>query len=359
MNYSSLLVLTKYSLKGASSRYRSLQYLPFINAAGFKTTASPLFSDAYLDNKYQKGRASLQHVANAFFRRLWAVLKAPKGCPIFLEYEVFPYFPAWFEIFLKWRGCRVVVDYDDALFHQYDQHSNPIVRRLLGGKIAKVMRLSDTVIAGNEYLANYASNAGAKQVFVIPTVIDLNRYSLPLDLQKKHKFTIGWIGSPSTARYLQDIAEALARVCNKCAARVVLIGSGPVNMPNVNLEVMPWLENTEVSMMQQFDVGIMPLPDEPWAKGKCGFKLIQYMACGLPVVASPVGVNTEIVQHGENGLLASSCEEWVKALVGLAQDKDKRLTMGVAGRKQVEHRYCLQVTAPRLVSILEHQSSSH
>lgn len=313
---------------------------------------SPLFGDAYLAQKYANGRATLLHVAAALMRRLHAVVTMPRGAVVVVEYELLPFFPAVLERWLVWCGCRLVVDYDDALFHQYDQHTNPWVRVLLGNKIATVMRMADTVVAGNAYLASYAQQAGARRVEVVPTVVDLARYPIKLTPSDSAVFTIGWIGSPSTARYLHDIAPALAELCQGGQTRVRLIGSGPIELPGVLLDVLNWHEDTEVDEMRRFDVGIMPLPDEPWARGKCGFKLIQYMACGLPVVASPVGVNAAIVDDGANGFLATTTDEWVKALKTLRTDFEQQQRMGAIGRKRVEEGYCLEVTAPKLVALL-------
>ncbi len=348
-----LLFFTKYTRAGASSRYRTFQYLPALQAAGIECTVSPLFDDAYLAHKYSQGRASLWHVFRAFIRRLFSALTAPSGVMVVIEYELLPFFPALLERWLAWRGCRLVVDYDDALFHQYDQHPSRWVRGLLSGKIAAVMRLAETVVAGNDYLASYARRAGARRVVVMPTVVDLVRYPVTQPVADSTVFTIGWIGSPSTARYLRDIAPALAEVCKEGRARVRLIGSGPIELPGVPFEVLPWSEGSEVDEMHRFDVGIMPLPDEPWARGKCGFKLIQYMACGLPVVASPVGVNSEIVDNGGNGFLASNTNEWVFSLRKLAVDRDLRIKMGMAGRRKVEANYCLQVTALKVVDLMK------
>jgi glycosyltransferase involved in cell wall biosynthesis len=219
------------------------------------------------------------------------------------------------------------------------------------------MWLAHTVVAGNAYLADYARRAGAKRIEVIPTVIDLGRYRVKdadhIGKQPEVAFIIGWIGSPSTARYLRDIAPALAEVCREGRARVRLIGSGQIELPGVPVEVLPWREDTEVDEICGFDVGIMPLPDEPWARGKCGFKLIQYMACGLPVVASPVGVNSEIVEDGVNGFLAQDTLEWVVALERLIAAAELRHRLGAAGRAKVGARYCLDVTAPRLTRLLQ------
>lgn len=353
MTKSRIIFFTKYTRAGASSRYRSYQYLPALEAAGLQISVSPLFDNAYLDYKYAYGRARIADVLRSFARRLWAVLTVPREAVVVIEYELLPWFPAVLERWLALRACRIVVDYDDALFHQYDAHRNPWVRRLLGRKIATVMRLSHTVVAGNAYLADYACRVGASRVEVIATVVDSARYAVKDTARTSEVFTIGWIGSPSTARYLHDIAPALAQVCQGGRARVRIVGSGPFELPGVPVDLIAWREETEVDEIRGFDVGIMPLPDEPWERGKCGFKLIQYMACCLPVVASPVGVNTTIVEHGCNGLLATSTEEWVQALGTLAADSELRRRMGRAGRAKVDRGYCLQVSAPRFTNLLQ------
>lgn len=349
----SLLFLPKYSRAGASSRYRSFQYFPSIQAARINFRVSPLFDDVYLAKKYINGRAQVWDVLRALCRRIWVVLTVRRGSVVLIEYELLPYCPAILERWMSWRGCQMVFDYDDALFHQYDNHRSLWVRRLLGKKIAYVMQQAIVVVTGNSYLADYASRAGASRVEIIPTVIDLPRYPMK-ELQKINKvFTIGWIGSPSTARYLIEIAPAMAKLCRGGRARFCVVGSGPIKLKDVPVEVIDWNENTEIDEIRRFDVGIMPLPDEPWARGKCGFKLIQYMACGLPVVASPVGVNSEIVDNAINGYLASTTDEWVRALESLMADSELRRLMGAAGRKRVEEKYCLAVTAPRFVELLK------
>jgi glycosyltransferase involved in cell wall biosynthesis len=213
------------------------------------------------------------------------------------------------------------------------------------------MRGAAMVIAGNLYLAEYAQRAGAARVEVVPTVVDLKRYCAGVR-DASVPFTIGWIGSPPTARYLERVAPALAAACQGGRARVVAVGSGPVSLPAVPLEVRPWAHHTEAAEIRRFDVGIMPMPDDPWARGKCGFKLIQYMACGVPVIASPVSANLDIVSHGANGLLAASQDEWIAALEALRVDPQLRERLGTAGRHTVEQRYSLDVTAPRLADLL-------
>jgi len=350
-----ILFLTKYSRSGASSRYRSFQYLPCLLQEGLDCVVSPFFDDNYLNNRYQHGSGSKMDLIRALLRRIGALGQVRDFDLVVIEYEILPYFPALFERVLNWFGVRYVVDYDDALFHQYDNHRNPLIRFLFGKKIATVMRHAELVVAGNAYLADYAVRAVARRMEIIPTVIDLDRYPLPeVRSNNQYEFTIGWIGSPSTAKYLKTIGSALAKVCrNNGNIKLRLIGSGDVELPDVNMETVPWNEDNEVELMHSFDVGIMPLPDEAWARGKCGFKLIQYMACGLPVIASPVGVNSEIVQHGENGFLATAQDDWEQALNSMISDAALRKKMGESGRKKVEQHYCLQVTAPKLIQLLK------
>lgn len=314
----------------------------------------PLFDEAYLAHRYQSGRGHVGDILRAFVRRLSALIVVKRFDLVVVEKEVLPYFPALSERWLGWLGVDYVVDYDDALFHQYDQHKSWWVRRLLGQKIARVMRGAHLVIAGNTYLADFARRAEAKRIEIIPTVIDLIHYPQTTEsLPPNASLIIGWIGSPTTAKYLQSIGSALAAVCEGGKVCVRLIGSGPIELPGVPVEVVPWDEATEVNLLKQFDVGIMPLPDSPWERGKCGFKLIQYMACGLPVVASPVGVNRNIVEQGVNGFLASTPEEWEQVIRTLLLDTSLRQRMGQAGRKKVEESYSLQVTAPRLAALLK------
>jgi glycosyltransferase involved in cell wall biosynthesis len=244
------------------------------------------------------------------------------------------------------------VDYDDAIFHRYGLHANGVVRRLLRTKIASIMRGATTVVAGNAYLADVAVASGASAVEIIPTVVDLRKYPVQPE-RESDEFVIGWIGSPSTVQYLSEIAAPLADVCRLGKTRFITVGGRPAPMTDVPLEVREWSEEGEFADMMEFNAGVMPLPDSPWERGKCGHKLVKYMACGRAVVASPVGVNVEMVEPGVNGFLASGDRAWSDALRALRADPRARAAMGAAGRRLVEDHYSLAVTAPRLARILE------
>jgi glycosyltransferase involved in cell wall biosynthesis len=244
------------------------------------------------------------------------------------------------------------VDYDDAVFHRYDMHSNALVRLLLGHKIDNLMHHAKMVIVGNEYLAQRAIKAGAQKVARLPSVVDVKQYTTK-DTLSNSVFKIGWIGSPVTASYLDLIRDGIGALSREVDVQLVLIGAGAIApFHNIPMEILPWSEDLERKISQKFDVGIMPLVDGPFERGKCGYKLIQYMASALPVVASPVGVNQQIVEPHVNGYLAASSTEWLVALRELRDDIRKRKTMGQAGRQKAEQMYNLQVTAPKLLSLL-------
>ena len=350
------LFLTKYDRKGPSSRYRSLQYFPYFEDAGIHCTHAPLFSNEYLEVLYETGSRPLWKVVQGYIGRLRDLLNVRSHDVIIIEKELLPYTPAVFERLLSRLETPYIVDYDDAVFHNYDLSENPIIRRLFGEKINVVMREADAVVAGNEYLALRARKAGASSVEIIPTVINLDRYPhVPPD--DDGPFTIGWIGSPTTAQSVEAITPALRTVCDRRDARVVLVGSGAVELPDVPLEIREWSEETEVEDIAEFDVGIMPLVDTPWERGKCGLKLIQYMSCGKPVVASPVGVNAEIVEDEYNGFHTQSIEGWTKSLTTLCDDSGIAQQMGEHGRQRVEKEYCLSVTEPEWTEVLKAVSS--
>lgn len=347
-----VLFLTKYDRMGASSRYRSLQYFPALERAGIACSSAPLFSDDYLKRVYATGKGALGNIVSAFASRLLNMPRWGGYDLVVIEYELFPYLPPLFEHLLSLFGVRYLVDYDDAVFHRYDRHNNAAIRCLLGGKIDTVMRHAAGVIVGNAYLEAYARQAGAQRIHRLPTVVDLEKYGCRHRESDDGELCIAWIGSPSTTVYLRDLLESLAATAPLQGVKIAAMGAVPFTVAGVRIEFHPWSEEREVTFLASCDIGIMPLPETPWTLGKCGFKLIQYMACGLPVVASPVGMNCEIVEPGVNGFLASSADEWRSALQALKHDRGMRLRMGNAGRDKVEERYSLQATAERYVAII-------
>jgi glycosyltransferase involved in cell wall biosynthesis len=348
-----LLVLVKYGRLGAPSRLRFLQYFPWIEEAGAHLSVKPLLSDKMLLERYQRGNYAAISLFWAYADRFRAMLLRRNFDVIWIEKEALPWTPLWVERLLL-RGVPYVLDYDDAVFHQYDHHPRAWVRHLYGRRLDGLMANAAMVVCGNNYLAQRARDAGARLTVIVPTVIDLTRYSCKLGVPEQVSLPrVVWIGSPSTTRYLELLSEPLRLLAEQQPFILRVIGSNGVELPGVQVEEMRWSEDTEVENIRACDVGVMPLMDSPWERGKCGYKLIQYMACGLPVVASNVGVNSDIVTQGENGYLANTPIEWVTALGKLLKDAALRAQLGMAGRRLVESTYCVQQTGPILTNLLQ------
>lgn len=344
-----VLLLSRYARLGASSRVRSYQYLPLLQAEGIEVEPSPLLRDDYIRRLYASGAVSWPEVVADYAHRVRRLFAAARFDLLWIEKELFPSLPAWGERLLSAAGVPYVVDYDDAVFHVYEQSASPL-KRLLRGKIDVVMRGAALVVCGNAYLARHAAAAGAGRVEIVPTAIDLGRYA-PAERPSRDMVVVGWIGTPNTVKYLDLALPALRELAGSHRVQLRVIGA-TLSVPGLEVECRPWSEASEVRDLADLDVGIMPLADSPVERGKCGYKLIQYMGCGLPVVASPVGVNQEIVAEGVTGYLAPTPERWYSALRDLCIDADKRTRMGAAGRVRVEQRYCTRVTGPVLVRLL-------
>lgn len=337
---------------------RLYHFLPWLEAAGIDATVAPLFSDAYVEG-LQRGQKQISEVRAAYQKRLCVLLNAKRFDLVWIEKEALPWMPFWLEHFLLPQSTPYVLDYDDAVFHYYDLHRNSFIRTLLAGKHPRLMRGAEMVIAGNSYLTDFARSAGAPRVVVFPTGIDLERYPAPSikDASSDELPTVGWIGQRATASFLSPLAPVFRKLADEGRAQFSAIGIDAASL-GLRMDSIPWTENSEAASISRFDIGIMPLVDGPFERGKCGYKLIQYMACGLPVVASPVGVNRQIVEHGVNGFLATTPEEWETAICTLLGDAELRRRMGQAGREKVEQEYCLQVMGPRLVELLEQGAAS-
>ena len=347
-----VLALSKYGRVGASSRLRFMQYLPWLQQSGIQVFMQPLLSDAMVTGLYSSGAYSPWSLLGAYFRRMGALLQRRKFDLLWIEKEALPWTPSAFERTFLHRS-PYVLDYDDAVFHQYDQHTNRFVRWIFGRRIDALMAGATLVVCGNGYLAKRARDAGAASVVVIPTVIDLERYQLKnygrSGVSQSFRPCIVWVGSPSTIRYLEVLRVPLAELAREFDFVFRVIGGDEFEMAGVDVEIVKWTEETEAESIRTADIGVMPLVDSAWERGKCGYKLIQYMASGLPVVASHVGVNSEIVVQGHNGFLAKTALDWIAGLRELLTSRQMRERFGLAGRDRVERFYCVQKTAPKLI----------
>ncbi|GHU05055.1 glycosyl transferase [Betaproteobacteria bacterium] len=346
-----ILVLTKYECLGASSRVRFLQYIPYLKSTGMDVFVAPFLSNEYIIS-LQSGARKLSDVFGAYARRIHTIIMRRNFDLMWIEKEVFPWLPAWFECLLLLNKIPYVLDYDDAVFHNYDMSRNILVRAALAKKHDVIMNRAAAVVVGNQYLMERAEKCGAAKIELIPTVVDLDKYQrIPISVGDKKLPCVIWVGQRSTAKYLEPLADMMRSLSESGICRFVAMGVD-TNALGLPMDSVQWSEESEAKTIAEFDIGIMPLPDNPFERGKCGYKLIQYMACNLPVVASPVGVNRVIVQNHENGFLASTIDEWESSIRKLCADSDLRSSLGAQGRALVEKEYCLSVVVTKLVKLL-------
>jgi glycosyltransferase involved in cell wall biosynthesis len=362
-----MLALMRYGHDNASTRMRLLQFLPALKLAGIHVDVKPLWDTRYLAGFYQGRAAGPVYVMNRYLRRIGDALGAilsrkPSYDAVWVDAEMLPYLPGFVEAVLAGAGIPLIADYDDATWVKYSK-ANPALRGLLGRKIERVIKRARMVIAGNAYIAEHARQAGARDVVILPTVVDPARYPV-IPEPAAPPFRVGFIGTPHTAsRYLHRIVPALQSAALRVPHLKLVVVGADVRYADIVTECRPWSEQTEGAEVASFHVGMMPLPDEPWERGKCGYKLIQTLACARPVIASPVGVNRTIVlgddsEHGRlqntnpAGILAADTSEWAAAIEKLAGDPELRARMGRAGRARVEAAYSLASSAPKLVTAL-------
>lgn len=345
-----VLALTKYDREAASTRQRLLQYLPAFTEAGIGVEFQPLLDDSYVRSLTGSAKASRIVIAKTYARRLSLLLRRPNADLIWVYAELFPWLPGWFERMVHRWGIPVIYDFDDAFFVPYDEHRKPAVRGLLHGKLRPLIEQAAACTCGNGYLRQYAAQWCDRSI-VVPTVVDTDRY-IPVEPRAAPP-VIGWIGSPTTWANVRPLLPVIADVCRATGARFRAVGAGRAAEPDrfEQLDLVDWSEATEIAEVQQFTIGIMPLIDAPFQRGKSGYKLVQYMACGLPSVASPVGVNRQIVIEGATGFLVESETDWSSALMRLIKDPGLRMRMGAAARQRAVAHYSLANEAPRLIDL--------
>lgn len=345
-----VLFLTLYPDSGASSRYRVLQFLPYLREHGMACTVACPFTEAEFSRLRAEavlGRARAYH-AHEFRARLRQILGARGYDVVVLQKAVMSAYVKGMAQFVRACSRRLIFDVDDAV-NLSPPH--PVPRRWAwaedSNQANKLFARADLVLAGNPWLKASAEAAGgAAQLF--PTVVDTDRFA-PGMREAGGDFTVGWIGGPSTSGHLRPVAKALTALRD---AQVRLVGADRVQAGVPEAVYPSWSLDSEVAEVRGFSVGIMPLPKTEWARGKCALKAIQYMACGIPCIATPFGAICDIIEDNVNGLYADSQDEWTAAIDRL-RDPELRARLGAAGRRTVEERYSLRVAAPRLQETIE------
>lgn len=342
---------SKSSDIGPSSRYRVFQFLPHLQANGIECRVAPLFGRTYfsileVQPAVLRTLLKVPYVFARFLTRLWALVTMGRQDLVLIEGQLFPYAPPVAERLLRWCGYRVVIEMDDAIYLTCGHER----------KMPALLTMATGAIVGNDKLAAYAKQFSPR-VCVVPTVVDTARFvpnRIPVRASSDHlgnPITIVWIGLAYNLKYLGMLAPALRALQEQFRLKLRVVCSQPPELPGVEVDFRSWDFHREVADLQEATIGVMPLEDSEWARGKCGLKLLQYLSVGLPAVASPVGVNGDIIVHGENGFLAASEQEWYACLDALCRQPQLRAQMGQAGRRTVESRYSLSVWGPRLAEV--------
>jgi glycosyltransferase involved in cell wall biosynthesis len=337
--------------RAPGQRYRIEQWARYLSAEGIDVEFAPFLPSSTMDILYRPGHllAKAWGALAGYARRPRDVVRAGSFDVAFLYREATPLGPAWIERVLASR-VPIVYDFDDAIYLRATSPANAWVRALKNPeKTASLCRLSRHVVVGNDILAAYARRY-ANAVSVVPSTIDTDAYVL-MTRPANPRPVLGWTGSSTTLPHLAVLRPALARLRQLLDYELRIIG-GDLEVPGVRVTCLPWRAETEVDDLRAIDVGLMPLPDDAWSRGKCAMKALQYMALAIPPVVSPVGANATVVEDGVNGLHAVNESEWVERLAALLGEPSRRASLGSQARRTVEERYSCRVQAPRVARIL-------
>jgi glycosyltransferase involved in cell wall biosynthesis len=289
----------------------------------------------------------LQLVTRGLKRRLSVVRRVKDYDVVYIFREAALFGPPLFERLIHRTGVPIVFDFDDAIFVSYRSPSNGYLSYLkFAAKTKTICRIASHVMVGNPYLADYARQVN-NRVTIVPTTIDTDKYEAPAKTESRPP-VIGWTGSHSTVQHLDTLRGALRKLAALEPFRLRVIGTPVYKLDSIEVEAMPWRARTELQDLSAIDIGIMPLPDDAWSKGKCALKALQFMALGIPTVCSPVGVNTSVIHDDQNGFIAGSEDEWVEKLSRLLRSAELRERLGRAGRTTVEQDYSAKTQAPKV-----------
>ena len=335
-------ILCPYPMGQApSQRFRFEQYLEFLEKNGVHTEVCSFLSPKGWALWYTKGKSiqKIFHLVRGCWKRFVLLFRLRHTDVVFIHREAAPFGPPIIEwCIAKVLKKKMVYDYDDAIWLPNYSPQHRYVHRIKAyWKVKYIIRWATHVTAGNAYLADYARGFGA-EVTVIPTTIDLNLHRVPTPT---HSTTpvLGWTGTHTTIRYLEELLPVLQRLTQEIPFKLHVISNEPPRFALPNLVYVPWNKDTEMEDLSQFTIGLMPLSDTEWAKGKCGFKALQYMALGIPTIASKVGVNKEIIQHGQNGYLAENLEEWAFCIRQILLEREAARLMAELGKRTVQQKY--------------------
>lgn len=326
-----LSILTRYTSQGASSRYRYFLYLSRLLKNDYNLEVDSFFDTSYLNRVYSSNRKNLFKNFFSYLKRLIVVINSSDD--LIIEYELFPYMPYFFEKFLL-RNKKYILNFDDNV---WDNYENKI---FLKNKYDSLVKNASGVIVANSFLMNKVNH---KNIIKIPTVIDLDDYQ-ENTISKNQKFSIVWIGTPVTYKYIKSFSNVFKELAKMIDYELLIIAKKSLEsdaIDGVNMKFFDWSSSLEVKLLKESHLGIMPLQNDQFSQGKSAFKIIQYMAAGLPVIASNIGENNNVVSDGENGFLVANEDEWINKVSLLYSDEELRSKISNNALKE-SYEYSIQ-----------------
>ncbi|MCG3166651.1 MAG: hypothetical protein POELPBGB_02431 [Bacteroidia bacterium] len=341
-----ILFLIPYPLGVApSQRFRFEQYFSTLEKNNISYSAIPFLDDKVWDVLYAKGNFGhkIFAVLKGFLKRYLLLFTLRKYDYVFIHREAAPVGPPLLEwLIAKVFRKKIIFDFDDAIWLANTSESNKFFSILkFYGNTKSICKWAYKVSCGNEYLCNFASQFN-KSVVYNPTTIDTENYHNKTKQTTNNKLVIGWTGSHSTVQYLDDLIPVFKQLEKEFAFKLCVISDRKPEFELKSLNFVQWKKETEIEDLLRFDVGIMPLRNDKWSNGKCGFKALQYMSLGIPALVSPVGVNTKIVDHGINGFICGTNEDWKQHLSLLLSDKDKLNKLSARTREKIINNYSVK-----------------
>ena len=352
-----ILFLAPYPHKEApSQRFRFEQYFDFLNESGYEYELHSFLNQKTWKLLYNKGSffAKTLGILGSFWRRFLLLFKIRQFDYIFIHREASMIGPPVFEwIIAKVLRRKYIYDYDDAIWlPNYSQQNARFQKLKAYGKVHKIIKWADVVTTGNSFLQDYGRKFN-NNVILIPTTIDLVNCHNQSTSQTNEQVNIGWTGTHTTMSYLHQLIPVFQELEKKYSFTFTVISNHEPDFQLESMRFIKWNKQTEIADLASINIGVMPLSENKWSQGKCGFKALQYMALNIPSIVSPVGVNSEIIKDGENGYLCSTLEEWKKTIILLIENKQLREQIGKEGYKTVHNKYSVEANRNNYLKLFQ------
>lgn len=347
-----VLFLTRYPVEGASSRYRVFQYIPDLQKLGVHCDVQSFMSSEMYQISFLPGKThrKIWETVKAVCRRISVVAKHSTYDIVYMQRELLPFGPPWLERWMQWRDAVLFFDYDDALFIKKSSRYNPLATLLRApNKVLDIFKLVHCVVAGNDWLRDEALRLGASNAVTIEVAEDTDRIQMHASHSNAKPVTIGWLGSTSTVKYLNFIEPVLQKIAKQYPdVQFEIMGGGSFVMKDVPWKITDWSLTAELEALQRFDIGLMPLPMEDWAKGKSGGKARTYMAAGVAPVCAAIGYNLELIEHNKTGFLCADNQQWFLAIESLIQSAELRQQIAENARHYVQEKFAPNIQAMKM-----------